>query len=500
MVHVHGKARIRHAETGEVYEITPDMIDFQSVGSEERSMGAETTYSAVVDHPQLGQLVWSIWEYPEGAENDRETDVGQHELLENVDFELGQGPFDESEADEGDAADDRQARIDALVEWFHEHYEDPAHRLPYESAEGGYQWIYGGPYDAQEALSDNFQDEPEDIIEAAVEEIESEGQLEWSPVPTSEDYDPYDEDEHEDSDPNELANELAGLIADLPMPTTDPVFERCDDGLIHMALPPDAAVPTAQDTLLDELRAATEDLLQSLAGTNGHPDLLRAAERYSEATSGETVSISQVYARGIRLTNAKTAAESAIANDDQPPLPAGVEEHLSSVVELNRAYVMSQPEGRAIAEGADAYRRTPAEAEAMRRAAQQLTSAVEDASNLFGHEVRTHVAEVAADVARGPQPERSNQAAATTFGSLTITLLKYAVPFTAATIASQAIGGSIPADALAAAGTASIDLVWTFLTAHASIFRELAGAFGADLSWMTPIARLLERIKQLIRR
>ena len=96
MVHVHGKARIRHAETGEVYEITPDMIDFQSVGSEERSMGAETTYSAVVDHPQLGQLVWSIWEYPEGAENDRETDVGQHELLENVDFELGQGPFDES--------------------------------------------------------------------------------------------------------------------------------------------------------------------------------------------------------------------------------------------------------------------------------------------------------------------------------------------------------------------------------------------------------------------
>jgi len=494
MVYVHGKARIRHAETGEVYEITPDMIDFQPVGSDERGMGPEITYSAAVDHPQLGQLVWSIWEYPVGAENDRDTDLGPHELLEDIDFGLEHEPPDDSEA-----TDDRQARIDALVEWFHEHYEDPAHRLPYESAEGGYQWIYGGPYDAQEALGDNFQDEPEDIIEAAVEEIESEGQLEWSPVPTSEDYDPYDEDEHEDSDPSELANELAGLIADLPTPTTDPVFERGDDGLMHMAPAPDATAP-AQDELLDELRAATDDLLQSLAGTNGHPHLLRAAERYSEAISGETVSISQVYARGIRLTNAKTAAESAIANDDQPPLLAGVEAHLSSVVELNRAYVMSQPEGRAIAEGADAYRRTPAEDEAMRRAAQRLASAVEDASNLFSTEVRTHVAEVAADVGRGPQPERSNQAAATTFGNLTIALLKGTAAFTAAAIASQAIAGSIPGSALAAVGTTSIDLVWTFLVTHASIFRELAGAFGADLSWMTPIARLLERIKHLVRR
>ncbi|MEQ9518550.1 MAG: hypothetical protein RLN89_03825 [Parvibaculum sp.] len=424
MVHVHGKARIRHAETGEVFEITPDMIDFQSVGSEERSMGAETTYSAVVDHPQLGQLIWSIWEYPEGAENDRETDVGQHELLENVDFELGQGPFDESEDDDSDDADDRQARIDALVEWFHGHYEDPAHRLPYESAEGGYQWIYGGPYDAREELSDNFQDEPEDIIEAAVAEIESEGLLEWAPVSSPDDYD-HEDDEYppEDSDLDELANELASLIADLPTPTTDPVFKRGDDGLIHTAPPPDATAP-AQNELLDELRSATGDLLQSLAGTNGHPDLLRAAERYGEAISGETVSISQVYARGIRLTNSASAAENAISNDDQPPLSAGVEEHLPSVVELNRAYVMSQPEGRALAEGADAYRRTSEEAEAMRRAAQRLTHAVESASNLFDTEVRAHVAEVTADVGRGPQPERSNQTAATTFGNLTITLLK----------------------------------------------------------------------------
>lgn len=81
MVYAAGTARIKHAETGEIYEIDADMLDFNSVASEERSMGPETMYSAVLHHPQLGQLVWSIWEYPVGAENDRETEFGPHDCL-----------------------------------------------------------------------------------------------------------------------------------------------------------------------------------------------------------------------------------------------------------------------------------------------------------------------------------------------------------------------------------------------------------------------------------
>ena len=73
MVYVQGTARIRHAETAEIYEIDADQIDFEAVASDERGMGPETTYSAVVVHPQLGQLLWNLWEYPVGAENHRET-------------------------------------------------------------------------------------------------------------------------------------------------------------------------------------------------------------------------------------------------------------------------------------------------------------------------------------------------------------------------------------------------------------------------------------------
>lgn len=37
---------------------------------------------------------------------------------------------------------------------FLKNYENPANSCPYESNEGGY--IYGGPYDAQDELSDEF--------------------------------------------------------------------------------------------------------------------------------------------------------------------------------------------------------------------------------------------------------------------------------------------------------------------------------------------------------
>jgi hypothetical protein len=57
-----------------------------------------------------------------------------------------------------------QARRDAckklayefLEAWFLQHYADPEESCPYESREGGYQWIWGGPYDAEEELSDEW--------------------------------------------------------------------------------------------------------------------------------------------------------------------------------------------------------------------------------------------------------------------------------------------------------------------------------------------------------
>jgi len=76
-------------------------------------------------------------------------------------------------------------------EWFFGHFEDPAENTPYESEAGGYIYIWGGPYYAEEELFSEFRDIiPEETIEELVEELEEECH-EWSGAPSSEEYDKY---------------------------------------------------------------------------------------------------------------------------------------------------------------------------------------------------------------------------------------------------------------------------------------------------------------------
>jgi hypothetical protein len=77
-----------------------------------------------------------------------------------------------------------------MIQWFHENFEDPVKRTPYESAEGGYQWIWGGPYNAGEQLFSKFGDiVPESLIEEVAEELEKHGLVDWAPTPSRDDYD-----------------------------------------------------------------------------------------------------------------------------------------------------------------------------------------------------------------------------------------------------------------------------------------------------------------------
>ncbi|WP_422346015.1 hypothetical protein [Parasphingorhabdus sp.] len=96
-----GIARVKHAKTGRIYDISADELDWDAVGSDERNMGPETHYQALLEHPQLGLISWNIWEYPIGAENMQETDVGEHILIENLDYGLQHLPDDDEwEADD----------------------------------------------------------------------------------------------------------------------------------------------------------------------------------------------------------------------------------------------------------------------------------------------------------------------------------------------------------------------------------------------------------------
>jgi len=83
---------------------------------------------------------------------------------------------------------DREIQLEAMEVWFFENFEDPANQTPYEGKEGGYIYIWGGPYDAREELEDQFSDIiPSDLIAELADKL-SGICWDWAPIPKPDDY------------------------------------------------------------------------------------------------------------------------------------------------------------------------------------------------------------------------------------------------------------------------------------------------------------------------
>lgn len=105
----------------------------------------------------------------------------------------------------------RAEKREVMLAWFGQNYEDPAQRTPYESAEGGYQYLYGGPFDAHEELGDEFYDvAPEKLIREVAEGLERES-YEWTHTPEWDDYD--DEDPPPPEDESDVLDRIMQAVA-----------------------------------------------------------------------------------------------------------------------------------------------------------------------------------------------------------------------------------------------------------------------------------------------
>lgn len=80
-----------------------------------------------------------------------------------------------------------EEQVEAMRAWFFENYEDPAHRTPYESREGGYIYIWGGPYDAHEELSIFYGYVPDEVIEDLAHDLSMDCP-EWTSAEKPSDY------------------------------------------------------------------------------------------------------------------------------------------------------------------------------------------------------------------------------------------------------------------------------------------------------------------------
>lgn len=195
IIYCRGKAIIEQNGTGQLFEIEPDLLDFEGVGGSERSMGPEYQYQALIEHEVLGELSWGLWEYPVGVENYKDTDVGEHRLVQDFDYGLEHEEeidFEQQELDErataraGFADLSEEEQIDTMVGWFNRMFEDPQKSTPYaidKESPYNYEYIWGGPYDASEELQDEFAGIASDeAIERATEIVQDQdGIFEWAP-------------------------------------------------------------------------------------------------------------------------------------------------------------------------------------------------------------------------------------------------------------------------------------------------------------------------------
>jgi len=115
------------------------------------------------------------------ASNDRKNRLTRGEIIQEV---IDNNYKSEYISTDDSHIPDFEGMKAEMIEWFLSKYENPAENCPYESAEGGYIYIWGGPYDARDVLFDNFSGNyPDDVIEEVVEDLEHES-WEWSAKPS----------------------------------------------------------------------------------------------------------------------------------------------------------------------------------------------------------------------------------------------------------------------------------------------------------------------------
>jgi hypothetical protein len=302
-IKAHGQALVSSATDGTLHDIDAADLEWEVIGSDDRSMGPEVLYRASLEHPELGEIGWVISEYPTEALNHVTPEMNGNLLLEDLVFWYEHEPDEDYYESESrplvrfstkelmEASSERQ--IEMLVAWFRSRYEDPAQETPYNGREGGYQYIAGGPYDARDELDDNFSGlVSEKAIEAAVEEIESDGIHEWAPIRHSQ-----PDDDRDFDNPTNIADFNQMLQAGARANSDDPAIlaaraealrnaaafleilrsgQPQHGGIGHNGPPVDEAGNILPPGFYQELEANAEQLVQALA--QDVPDLPSVTE------------------------------------------------------------------------------------------------------------------------------------------------------------------------------------------------------------------------------
>lgn len=77
----------------------------------------------------------------------------------------------------------KKLQIEAMRRWFCDRYEDPSNATPYSSEDGGYYFVWGGPYDPNDVIQERFSGIVQfEVMEELIHDLYSEVGHMWAPV------------------------------------------------------------------------------------------------------------------------------------------------------------------------------------------------------------------------------------------------------------------------------------------------------------------------------
>lgn len=87
-------------------------------------------------------------------------------------------------------------QVELMVEWFNRQFENPQNDTPRDNEEGRYTYPWGGPFDANDQIQDQFSEAVDfDTMMLAVDQIQNDGTFEWAPQTGGDFYEHPEDDE-----------------------------------------------------------------------------------------------------------------------------------------------------------------------------------------------------------------------------------------------------------------------------------------------------------------
>lgn len=177
--------------------------------------------------------------------------------------------------------EDSEVQLDVMRTWFFQNFEDPVERTPYVTAEGGYIWIWGGPYEAREELEVEFGGViPGDVIEELSEELDLISS-QWAPTEKPGDYDQYLVDDI--AQITEFYRNFSGAILDVEKMLETKIHSSVEDCFFRLLY---VNVITAMETYLSDA------FINSVVPDK---ELMRRFVETTPEFKAEKISLSDVY-------------------------------------------------------------------------------------------------------------------------------------------------------------------------------------------------------------